>query len=154
MSEIIFYALNKDIEVSKYTSLDFAKKTKPEWIIQESTSVEINGNYKNIMLDYIFYNANGVVVNEITDGRWKLIKLICYRNEFFQKVVISCKAVDPNGRICGVELNNTGIEGVIQAFKKLRKFSKFENLENLLLSNENEKLKKEIEKLKIKLGIK
>jgi len=151
MATTKFYAVNKSLEVKEYATLDSAKRLSPDCIIEETLSIKSNGDYKNLAYDFTYYNGSGEVVKEVKDGQWKLTNLVCYENYYHQKVVISCRVVDPTGRVADVELTESAFEGVMQAIKKLRTFSKFESIENYKLYKENEDLKKENEELKEKL---
>ena len=151
MARTTFYALSNSLETQEYNNLDSAKRLNPDWIIEETLYIKINGDYKNLAYDFTYYDGSGEEVKEIKDGQWKLINLICYESYYRQKVMIGCRVVDPTGRVADVELTETTLQGVMQAFKKLRIFSKFESIENYKLYKENEDLKKENEELKEKL---
>ena len=152
MPTTCFYAINKALKSTAYQSLATAQTLNPELIIEEEAGTWINSGWKNDKYSYKIYLGNGQRIDEIVDGKWKIIELGVYRDEHFQIIDIRARFVDPTGRIALLEPHGTHFGGVMRALQRLRERSGFESLENYLLFKETEMLRAKINSLEAKLS--
>ncbi len=138
-------ALNSNLKPTKFASIEDASKSNPYLIYSLRSSTFKNAGYTNTQFDWNFYDSNGVILNDIIEGRWSIRDFKGTSDAYYQKILFGFSLVEPNGKI--TRYSKVSVEKGI-AF--LRIVSAFENLENYLLHTENEQLKEKNEILKLK----
>ena len=93
------FALNSNLMPTKYDSVEDASKSNPYLIYSLRSSTFKNAGYINTQFDWSFYDSNGVILNDIIEGRWSIRDFKGTSNAFYQKILFGFSLVEPNGKI-------------------------------------------------------
>ena len=148
VTNIIYHALGFDLSQRNYADLNSATSGKPYLIVKEMSGIWYNLGYINSVCEYEIYDGTGESIFEIAEGQWTLSDLEVKADYYFQVVNVYGKLTDPQGHSTNLLNFGQRYSAVLKAIKKLREMSAFESIEHYNLFTENQKIIKEIERIK------
>lgn len=157
ISSTVFYSITNDLSFTRCRSLEGAKNNLPMLILKLTSGSYEKEGYQNRINNFELFDKNGNALKEYSENEWIMINYKSTGNqsisklEVHQKDYFSAEFVDPYDEMTRSEIFSTGKEGLRKAILFLRELSKFRSLKEYKLNIVNQRLNKEIEKLKLEI---
>ena len=142
-----YYAVNHDLEYLPIGN-EPPKPYNPHFLlIKEIYGSWQNFQYTNFTYRFELFDIKGEQIFNICENDWQIDNLRIYGYNYGGNHV-HFRIVDPLGRVMDKDFGNR-MSGIINAIKFLREISQYRSLEHYTLTDENNRLKAELEALQL-----
>ena len=137
-----------DLTDVMYEDIEKAIESSPYKVLKEVKGTWTNMQHVNLACEYELYDRDGNPISLLCEGQWKLSNLLVANDLHYDRRQIYFDVIGPKGRVIERKFFGSEKKGILLALKFLREVTKFESVQSYELFTENQKLKKQIKKMK------